>query len=195
MKQKQDLKSQIYESDKILDQTVQRMLKDPTISQANKANITAFLEDSKSAGITTTRLAICAASLKRLSRLTKADFQAFTQADAKTLMKALESSEYGAWTKVLDKTVFRQLLRSYKLPADVYDWIKIGEPPSQLKKEAPSPLKSQDQKSRTLALSFSLSAFFIRLSLFAAKPRFRPFDRLIRNLPKCAVSFSFASYS
>lgn len=132
---RRDLKDDIYEAAKTLERTLRLIKEDKAIAEANRKVILEFVEDGRSRGLTHNRLAICAYHLKRLGRLTKASFKAFTAKDAKDIMKSLEASKYGDWTKTTCKKLFKQLLRFLGRPEGVYEWVKASEPPNKLKKE------------------------------------------------------------
>jgi integrase/recombinase XerD len=132
---RKDLRTEIYGAENILTRVLELIGKDSEIAESNKANIADFVEDGRARGLGSNRLVICIQTLRRLSKLTSKDLKAFTEEDAKALMRNLESSKYSEWTKSTSKKLFKQLMRGYKKPETVWNWIKASTPPNLLKKE------------------------------------------------------------
>jgi len=132
----QGLTEQIYETDKIMANTMRLINADAQISADNKTAIAEFLDGKEAEGLSPNRLIILAASLRRTARLTTASFKQFTEQDARSLIKSLERAPYKDWTKVTTKKVFKQICRFNKLPSNVYgEWLKVSKPPNTLRKE------------------------------------------------------------
>lgn len=130
-----DLKDDIYEWEKTLKRTLEFIQQDKDMLKVNKAVIVSFIDAARSRGLSGNRLTIIAHHLRRIGKLTKANFKAFSEQNAKQLMMFLEATKYGDWTKLTCKKLFKQLMRSLHRPANVFDWVKAEEPPSKLKKE------------------------------------------------------------
>jgi len=129
------MRPDVHNSKRRLEQALENIEKDETISEKNKKAIYDFHNYAIAQGLTLSRVLRYLYDIRNLAHYLKKDFDQTTRADIEKVLTELEKSEYAEYTKHGFRIIIRifyKWLRGSNNPEEV-SWYKIKQPKNKIK--------------------------------------------------------------